>query len=69
MGVQASSVVSLAEESSNEGASVSKKDMPELQDCAPQRCGLRHLHGQETQAETGLMMALQGQVDREQVFL
>jgi hypothetical protein len=38
----------LSKESCNEGASFSKKDMPELQDCTAQGRGLRHLHGQET---------------------
>jgi hypothetical protein len=44
----------LSKESCNEGASFSKKDLPELQDCSTQGRGLRHLYGQETQAKTRL---------------
>jgi hypothetical protein len=44
----------LPKESCNEGASFSKKDMPELQDCSTQGRGICHLHGQEAQAKTGL---------------
>ena len=44
----------LSKESCNEGASFSKKDLPELQDCSTQGRSLRYLYGQETQAKTRL---------------